>query len=279
MSTPISEILGAFQRGDPLETANGFMVIGEQLARNISLDPAKWYRVATLPATNTGQEIELHIRQAVAHANTVVKLSKGTGRWRAEVYRAGFYIPAADNYPAIDLVRIVDMGVNQQTHIDIKVVGNSVSQGYSLAFLYNIGQNQSARAQLVDFTDMGSANAGVVFQAAGTIASWGNNAGQLISFIESGAIIAPPIYITNNVTLTPNTDNHIQGGTDRTLTLPVNAPAGSKIRLTKELGRTVYINRGGSELIKYNGGTDTQVIFDIDAEIVFIRNSNNQWEI
>lgn len=86
--------------------------------------------------------------------------------------------------------------------------------------------------------------------------------------------------ITANIVLRWNVNYHVaQANNTRTLTLPTSAPLGSKIWITKELGDTVYINRGGSELIRYVGGETDQLIFDVNREIVLVRNSTNRWEL
>lgn len=88
-----------------------------------------------------------------------------------------------------------------------------------------------------------------------------------------------PTRITSNITLVPNTVYHISG--DRALMLPadVNIPIGSKIRLTKDFGTTSTLSRMGSELIRYVGGETDQLIFDVNREIVLVRNSTNRWEL
>jgi hypothetical protein len=176
--------------GGYITTANSQLSFGNILSTTASLVAGNWYRIATFPATNTGQDVEIHIRHGNTHNNTVIKVAKGTGQWRAEVYRAGYYVNPTDNagYPAINKVRVYDIGVNSATHIDVQILGNTGSQTYNVIVKNNIADQTVNRITLVGFTDQGTTPAGIEFQAIGTMASWGNNGGQCVTFNENGNV-------------------------------------------------------------------------------------------
>jgi hypothetical protein len=69
--------------------------------------------------------------------------------------------------------------------------------------------------------------------------------------------------------------------TASTITLPDSATlsVGDKVVFTKKLGVVPTIQRFGSTvLIKTSLGTDSSVLFDIEAEIIFVWNGT-EWEV
>ena len=176
--------------GGYISTANTQLAVGNILSTTASLVAGNWYRIATFPASNQGQTVDITVRLGNTHNNTIIKVAKGTGQWRAEAYRAGYYVNPAANagYPAINKVRIYDIGVNNVTHIDIQIAGNTSSLTYNVIVDKNTSDIGTNRITLVALTDQGTASAGVEFQAIGTLASWGNNNGQLVTFDESGNV-------------------------------------------------------------------------------------------
>jgi hypothetical protein len=188
--------------GGYITTANSQLSFGDILSTTASLVAGNWYRIATFPASNQGQDVEIHIRHGHTHNNTVIKVAKGTGQWRAEVYRAGYYVNPTDNagYPAINKVRVYDIGVNSATHIDVQILGNTGSLTYNVIVKNDIADVTGNRITLVGFTDQGTTPAGIEFQAIGTMASWGNNGGQRVTFNENGNISGTNITTGGDVT-------------------------------------------------------------------------------
>jgi plastocyanin len=69
--------------------------------------------------------------------------------------------------------------------------------------------------------------------------------------------------------------------TASTITLPNTATlsVGDKVTFTKKMGVVPTIQRFGSTvLIKTSLGTDSSVLFDIEAEIIFVWNGT-EWEV
>jgi hypothetical protein len=69
--------------------------------------------------------------------------------------------------------------------------------------------------------------------------------------------------------------------TASTITLPNTATlsVGDKVTFTKKIGVVPTIQRFGSTvLIKTSLGTDSSVLFDIEAEIIFVWNGT-EWEV
>jgi hypothetical protein len=192
-----------------ITTAEHRLAMGDFLSSTKTLDTSKWYRIATLSASNQVHECELRVRIPDTHANFVIKISKGTGQWRAECYRAGHYINPTTNYAAINLVRIVDVGVNAVTHVDIQISGATESRRYEIVAVNNISPFDS-RVTLVDFTDQGTGSAGVSFTVTGIMASWGHSGSgtQAVVIRESGGFCvgttadpgAGAIFATGNIT-------------------------------------------------------------------------------
>ena len=198
--------------GGYISTANTQLAIGNILSTTAALVSGNWYRIATFPASNQAQTADITVRHGNTHNNTIIKVAKGTGQWRAEVYRAGYYVNPAQNvsYPAINKVRIYDIGVNNVTHIDIQILGNTLSQTYNVIVKNNITDVPTNRLTLVALTDQGTTAAGVEFQSIGTMASWGNNNGQLVTFNESGNVGIAGAVTLNSLN---NSAAIINGGT------------------------------------------------------------------
>lgn len=101
---------------------------------------------------------------------------------------------------------------------------------------------------------------------------------ELLTAQNFGPQHLPRQYINANTSLQEGFEYHVNG--NRTLTLPTGSPIGTKIRLTKSSSDTVTINRGGTELIRHpDVGTDTQVIFNIHSEIIFVKRTSTEWEV
>lgn len=68
--------------------------------------------------------------------------------------------------------------------------------------------------------------------------------------------------------------------TDSTITLPdpSTLSVGDPVKFTKNIGVIPTIQRNSTELIKTVKGSDTSVLFDIEAEIIFVWNGT-EWEV
>lgn len=125
------------------------------------IDSTKWYRVLSLDTTY-GPWVELLIQIPLGHSVYRVKLAKGTGGnglgWTAEVDCGGIYNYAYGN---IIQVRVVDMGANGATYVDVKFNGNS-TRDIRLAITNELANTNNAYATLIACTDQGTTETGVV---------------------------------------------------------------------------------------------------------------------
>jgi len=183
-----------------ISTADNKLAIGDYLQVIGTLNPTNWYRIATFSNSNSPSGAEIEVIIPHTHNSTIIKLDKGTNNWRAEVYRAGYYVdPAASSaYIGINKVRVVDIGTNNYTHVDIQIVGSIFEREYRLIVKSSVSGTASTRVSLEALVDQGTAAAGVEFQAIGVMQSWGNESGQLVTIEESGNV---GIGITNPSTL------------------------------------------------------------------------------
>lgn len=137
---------------------------GNYLAVNgLVIDSTKWYRVLSLDG-NYCPNIEMLIQIPLGHSSYRVRVSKGTSGngmgWTAEVDCLGIYNYSTGNIIA---VRVVDMGANGSTYVDVKFNGNA-TRDVRLSIVSEISNTGGNYATLVACTDQGTATAGVVTQ-------------------------------------------------------------------------------------------------------------------
>lgn len=85
------------------------------------------------------------------------------------------------------------------------------------------------------------------------------------------------IAVSGDITAEPNKSYWLDGS--HVLTLPANVSVCDQVTVTKALGSTPTIQTQNSvQIHSASGEVDTSVIFDVDAELVFIFNGTN-WEI
>lgn len=137
---------------------------GNYLAVNgLVIDSTKWYRVLSLDG-NYCPNIEMLIQIPLGHSSYRVRVSKGTSGngmgWTAEVDCLGIYNYSTGNIIA---ARVVDMGTNGATYVDVKFNGNA-TRDVRLSIVSEISNTAGNYATLIACTDQGTATAGVVSQ-------------------------------------------------------------------------------------------------------------------
>jgi hypothetical protein len=164
------------------------------LVTALVIDSTKWYRVLSLDG-NYCPNIELLIQIPLGHSIYRVRVSKGTAGngmgWTAEVDCLGIYNYVTGNIIA---VRVVDMGANGATYVDVKFNGNA-TKDIRLAIVSELANTAGNYATLVACSDQGTATAGVVsnlglYDSATTIgvsksylSPWGKISTQISSTI------------------------------------------------------------------------------------------------
>lgn len=130
------------------------------LISNLNIDSTKWYRV--LSVGNYCPWVDLYIQIPLGHSVYRVRLAKGTGSngmgWTAEVDCGGIYNYAFGNIIA---VRVVDLGANAPTYVDVKFNGNA-TRDIRLSISNELANSDNNYATLLPCTDQGTGDAGVV---------------------------------------------------------------------------------------------------------------------
>ncbi|MCK9626634.1 MAG: tail fiber domain-containing protein [Bacteroidales bacterium] len=173
-----------------VDNTNGILSIktntrlGYKLATSgAGLLATNWYRVATFSASNSPTTAKIELSNTSRHQNVIINVYRGTGYYTAEVFEGGRYAYGQN----IKNVRIVDMGVNQPTYIDVQV-GADETGGTWTAVADVRGTNQILT--LNAFVDQGTAAAGHVYPVQSIIRSFGSgtSAGPSFTVTEAGNV-------------------------------------------------------------------------------------------
>jgi hypothetical protein len=116
----------------------------------------------TLPATYCSWA-DLIIRIPLGHSVYRIRLAKGTGGngigWTVDINLGGIYNYTIGN---ISQVRVVDLGSNATTHVDVMFNGNA-TRDIKLSMLQEVASYAGTYATLVACTDQGTGAAGIVY--------------------------------------------------------------------------------------------------------------------
>lgn len=131
------------------------------LVSGLVIDSTKWYRVLSVD-NNYCPWVDLYIQIPLGHSVYRVRLAKGTGGngmgWTAEVDCGGIYNYAYGN---ILQVRVVDMGPNAATYVDVRFNGNA-TRDIRLSISNELANTGNLYATLIACTDQGTTETGVV---------------------------------------------------------------------------------------------------------------------
>ena len=148
----------------------GYLTIVDTRARygtnltkmTLAIDSTKWYRILTLPVSYNSW-VDLIVKIPSGHSTYKFRLSKATGSngigWNVEYDLGGIYNYNTGN---ISQFRVVDLGANLATHLDIKFNGNA-TRDIVLSVVSEQASTIGVYATLVDCTDQGTAAAGVAY--------------------------------------------------------------------------------------------------------------------
>jgi hypothetical protein len=154
-----------------LSSAGGQYLTRYYQTGSITPTSTKWWRICTLPATNQTQYVEFLLTNPGVHLIMKVKFSKSTaggfaGGGVLEVEQLGSY--AYWNYYPFDW-RLVDLGTNSASHIDIRFPHNASEPfAYRLQVLDSWSAETTVHATF-PFSDQGTGTTGSYY------ANMGNN--------------------------------------------------------------------------------------------------------
>lgn len=173
-----------------VDNTNGILAIktntrlGYKLATSAAgLLATNWYRIATFSASNSPTTAKLELSNTSRHQNVIINIDRGTGYYTAEVYEGGRYAYAQN----IKNVRIVDMGVNQPTYVDIQVGADDTGGTWTVVADVR-GTNQILTLNAL--VDQGTAAAGHVYPVTSIIRSFGSgvSTGPSFTVTEAGNV-------------------------------------------------------------------------------------------
>jgi hypothetical protein len=164
---------------------NSDTIIGKKLVTSVTpASASNWYRIATFSATNVPIVAKFMIYNDNKHTTTSITLSRGTGFYSIEVGEGGRYTYAA----RIINIRVVDMGVNNATYIDVQFGGSDAASNYTVLLDSRSALNSIT---LNSFVDQGTTAAGITYPVQSVYKSWGGSVfgGVVCSVKETGFYI------------------------------------------------------------------------------------------
>ena len=157
-------------------------------------DRNTWYRVATFVASNTPVSADIRIGSLSRHTNIVIRIGRGTGDYSAEIFRNGFFGYAQ----RISNVRVVDMGINSVTYVDVKF-----GDADSATYYYIDADIRSSSPEILvlnDFINQGTSTAGQVYNVYDVIRSFGGiSCGQAFILDEAGVVTIPGTIVSPTI--------------------------------------------------------------------------------
>lgn len=215
------------------------------------IDSTHWYRVLQLSGGYC-QWVDLLIRIPLGHSSYRVRLSKATGGngagWNIEYDLGGIYNYTVGN---ISGLRVVDLGSNNYTYLDIKFNGNA-TKDIEMSILNEAGtvNHTTTYALLVACTDQGTTPAGKVYDLTyfsfdtttiGTTHIAGTAHGGYFSHLSNSTDVSSRWFSTNGTDVLIRAAN-AAGVFGTRSSHPVNFVSGNSTRMILEADGDLVLN-------------------------------------